>query len=207
MSALFNPLLVILAAGKSARFNGIKLLATVQQEQCRTGMLQSVLNKVELLELPTLIATGEYHAIIKQNVITDAEFHFCSEAHLGLGHTIAQVTNYIYTDYQYASHIAFILADQVAITAEQYQLLIQQSRLFPTKLHYCQSNAGISAPCVFPKAYWSELMTLQGDKGAKSIILKHLNNSKAIEVENANIDIDQQQELQQWNNQYDFIKN
>jgi len=203
MSASFRPIIVVLAAGKSSRFNGIKMLAKINTEKGSKAMLQSVLNNIEPLEVPTIIATGEYHHLLKENIITGADFYFCSNAHLGMAHTIAQSTKFVHKTFKNISHIMFVLADQVALTTEQYQLLLQQSKRYPSKLHYCQTAAGISAPSVFPTKYWSQLTELEGDKGAKSVIVANLKQSKGIEIENADIDIDQQEQLIQWNEQYE----
>lgn len=202
MSAPFKPLIVVLAAGLSRRFNGVKLLAKVKCENGHRPMLQQLLNKLESLEMPVVVATGEYHQLLNTTIISSADFHFCSNASLGLGHTIAQITQYITKSYQGSSHIMFMLADQVAITASDCYSILESSAANPALIQYCQTSDGISAPAIFPTPFWSELIELTGDQGAKTIITNHLEQAMAVEVENAKFDIDQQEQLIQWNDQF-----
>jgi len=199
----YNPLIVVLAAGLSKRFDGIKLLAKVRNGSAETNMLQHLLNKLESLELPVVVATGEYHQALISNIHSGADFHFCSQSHLGIGHTINQISHYSELTYPNASHLMIVLADQVAMTIEDYKALLNTASHHQDKIIYSKTDDGITAPAVFPNSFCSQLQTLSGDSGAKKIIKRSIEQTVAVELANAKLDIDQQQQLKQWNEQYE----
>lgn len=200
MSVNFRPVLVILAAGSSRRFNGIKLLSRVKFHEREYSMLQLAISKLEPLEFPLIVATGEYHQELLANKSSAAEYHYCSQAKLGLGHTINQITQFVEINYDACSHLLFGLADQVAITDTDIQKLVTQSSKHPDKIICCETQSGYSAPAIFPRRFFKHLKLLVGDKGAKQVIVNNLNHTIALPINRASVDIDYQKELQNWNN-------
>lgn len=236
---------ILLAAGKSSRFEDIKLIAPVNvQTKIKTKIKTETINQVkstpliqhvfenlmalvakELIKKGNLhIATGEYHEKLLAVIDKKLSIIHCPEAHLGVGHTIAQsVENVIHpfagnikdndadshnqnnsrdtrntTDIAKASHIMITLADQIALTTDDYIQLINQSRLTPDKLVCAKVGTEIMPPAIFPSHYFSQLLTLIGDKGAKAILFKNKDNLTEVILPNAAIDIDSKQDLVDW---------
>ncbi len=201
----YNLKIVLLAAGKSMRFNGIKLLAKVQQQDDSFTLIEHVLQQISS-SLNTLninknslhVATGDYHTQIAQLTANRYTLDYCKNAHLGLGHTIAQsVEKMLITD-DSTSHIMITLADQVALTSDDYLSLINQSLATPQKLICAKADQQIMPPAIFPRHYFTELMTLQGDKGAKAVLRTNKENLHKVLLPNAAIDIDTSKDLLDW---------
>lgn len=38
-------------------------------------------------------------------------------------------------------------------------------------------------PCIFDRKYYNELLSLEGDKGGKKVIMKHLDDTQIYEIE------------------------
>ena len=55
-------------------------------------------------------------------------------------------------------------------------------------------------PAIFPAAYFSELMALKGDKGAKPILYANIENLETVNITHAERDIDTRQDLANWYN-------
>lgn len=91
-----------------------------------------------------------------------------------------------------------MLADQIALSPADYTHLIKQSLTAPDKLICAQEEQEIMPPAIFPRRYFSELMTLEGDKGAKALLHKNAEQLQSVRLPNAIIDIDTQQELLNW---------
>ena len=204
-SDTYHLKVIILAAGKSERFNGIKLLAKLNSQEQSPALITHVLqqvskslasNKIENSEVQ--IATGGYHQQLSKLINEQCPTHFCSDASLGLGHTIAQSVANIVAKNDHTSHIMITLADQVALVADDYGNLIGQSMLMPDKLICAKAQLEIMPPAIFPRSYFSQLMKLTGDKGAKALLHKNKSQLQQVSIPNAVIDIDTREDLNHW---------
>ena len=201
----YNLKIILLAAGKSKRFNDIKLLAKVSQQDDSITLIEHALkqilvslNSLNIGERNLYIATGGYHDQIKLLLGNQYIVDFCKEAHLGLGHTIAQSVKKIISNDSHTSHIMIMLADQIALCADDYVNLIKQSLLTPDKLICAKAGSEIMPPAIFSRAYFADLMALQGDKGAKALLLANREKLQQIVLPNAAVDIDTQTDLARW---------
>lgn len=197
--------IILLAAGKSERFNGIKLLAKVQQQDDSITLIQHVLQQIsKALNILTIdennlhVATGGYHPQLAQLIGNQYSLGYCEDAHSGLGHTIAQSVEKILINEDNTSHIMITLADQVALNSDDYTNLIKQSLATPDKLICAKADQEIMPPVIFPRTYFSDLMTLKGDKGAKVLLHANKENLQKVCLPNAAIDIDTLQDLYNW---------
>jgi len=215
-NSCYNLQVIILAAGKSERFAAIKLLAKLKKQRngkaYSTPIIQHVLQQLttslsvlKIAKSKLNIATGGYHEQIAAVIGKQCSLLNCPDAHLGLGHTIAQSVERIINHNDSAissdectSHIMITLADQVSLTADDYTRLIEQSILTPEKLICANAGLDIMPPAIFPQHYFTQLMSLAGDKGAKALLHKHKDKLQAVSLPNAAIDIDTQQDLINW---------
>ena len=213
----YNLKVILLAAGKSERFNGVKVLAKVQQKETSITLIEHAfhqisvaLNELNIDEKNIQIATGRYHSKITaffsehENENSQYIFDYCENAHLGLGHTISQSVGHMLTDAHdnenSPSHILIALADQVALTADNYVALIKQSLALPNKLVCAKAGQEFMPPAIFPSAYFADLMRLKGDKGAKPVLYANKENLQTVSIQHAERDIDTQQDLANWHN-------
>jgi len=197
--------IILLAAGKSERFNDIKLLAKVKQQDGSITLIEhalqqiyKALNILNLNENNLHVATGCYHPQLAQLIGNRYSLSYCENAHLGLGHTIAQSVEKILNNEESTSHIMITLADQVALNFEDYVSLIKQSLATPDKLICAKAGQEIMPSAIFSQVYFNDLMTLKGDKGAKALLHRNKENLQEVLLSNAAIDIDTQQELINW---------
>ncbi len=197
-STSFRPAFILLAAGQSTRFGDIKQIAKVSSNQTLLPMLELQQGKLSHFDWPILIATGQNHEQLKQLNIDSRLLHFCDQAHLGMGHSISQISEKAYRLYQ-PSHLIIVLADQVALTQEDLTKLIYASQIAPEQIITSKTRSGLTAPSIFPIRFLADLMALTGDKGAKSIIKKYINDTQVVQIDNAQIDIDTKEDLLTWN--------
>lgn len=203
----YNLKIIVLAAGKSERFNGIKLLSKVTQKKDAITLIQYVLAQISIalnvlnIDKSNLyVATGEYHDQIAEFLDQQFTLSYCAQAHCGVGHTIAQSVKKIIINEVNTSHIMILLADQVALSVDDYVHLIKQSLNMPDKLICAKADREIMPPAIFPQYCFTDLMALQGDKGAKALLYKNKAHLEEISLPHAVIDIDTQQDLINWNN-------
>jgi len=197
--------IILLAAGKSERFKAIKLLAKIEQKDNSVTLIEQVLQQISvslkglnIAEDNLQVATGIYHAELEKRIGNNYSLIFCQHADNGLGHTIAQSVENIVSNDSNTSHIMITLADQIALDAVDYTRLIKQSLTTPNKLICAKAAQEIMPPAIFPRRYFTQLMNLTGDKGAKAVLYKNKENLHEVIMENALIDIDTQQDLASW---------
>ena len=211
----YNLKVILLAAGKSERYNGVKVLAKVQQKETSITLIEHAfhqisvaLNELNIDEKNIQIATGRYHSQIttffSKHENSQYIFDYCEDAHLGLGHSISQSVGHMLTDVHdnenSPSHILIALADQVALTADDYIALIKQSLALPNKLVCAKAGQEFMPPAIFPSTYFTDLMRLKGDKGAKPVLYTNKENLQTVSIQHAERDIDTQQDLANWHN-------
>ena len=210
----YHLTVLLLAAGKSKRFGGIKQLAPLNNRHpndpnASLTLIEHTLNNIKqalgLFSINTeniYIATGQYHQKISALLPKEASLLYCSESNLGLGHTIAQAVKYISEQSKNTSHLMITLADQIALESDDYGQLIKQSILFPKKIPCAKAKKCFMAPAIFPSSYFSQLTLLSADKGARSILMKNIDQLQPVSLPKAIIDIDTQQDLAQWQSQF-----
>lgn len=201
----YNLKIIVLAAGKSKRFNGIKLLAKVKQKNTPVTLIQRVLHQISTaLKLLNIdenhlhVATGDYHDQITEFLGKQFSLGYCERAHCGIGYTIAQSVEKTIISESKTSHIMIMLADQIALNTDDYVSLIKQSIATPDKLICAKADQEIMSPAIFPQQYFTDLMSLEGDKGAKVLLHNNKEQLQVVLLPNAAIDIDTQQDLINW---------
>jgi molybdenum cofactor cytidylyltransferase len=90
---------------------------------------------------------------------------------------------------QGAEAVVLMLCDQPKITAELLTLLVDS--LSPeTRIAACSYAGNAGAPCAFDRSIFPELLTLTGDRGARSLIRDHSRPVALIPFEGGKFDID-----------------
>ena len=187
--------IMILAAGQSQRFNGCKLLA--QMSSGDSLLSHSIVNATTSEVGDVYVVTGRWHDDIeheqRQALVPPCKLLYCSEWSLGIGHSIAFGVGCLADDYD---AILVTLADQVALTAETFKSLVSEYDGSQIVCALYDGQCGV--PALFPKRYFSKLMSLNGDSGAKKIL--HTEDAvKAIQIKSAEVDIDTKADLDRWN--------
>lgn len=82
-----------------------------------------------------------------------------------------------------ADAVLFTVSDQPWLTSETICELIHVF-LNTSKGIACVSCQGkMGNPCIFDRKYYNELLSLEGDKGGKKVIMKHLDDTQVYEIE------------------------
>jgi molybdenum cofactor cytidylyltransferase len=202
--------IVLLAAGKGLRFQQSYTDAkkTIQIKQLANlngmPMIRHSINQLRPLTSDNnisnstsnniYVALGANHQKISAELPEDVTPLLTKNFYLGMGHTITESVTRIADE---SSHILIALADQVLIDSHHYQQLINKSLAEPEKIIATLSDNKMMAPAIFPKMYFSELMKLQGDKGAGSLLKRKTNQVITHPCSAAEFDIDTLADLEQ----------
>ncbi|WP_435548076.1 nucleotidyltransferase family protein [Desulfobacterium sp. N47] len=92
----------------------------------------------------------------------------------------------------------FFVGDQPFLSSAMVNILIDIFTDYPDNIIVPVYNGKRGGPVIFPAKFKDELLALVGDSGGRSIIEKHKEELKPVEIENANagIDVDTREEYE-----------
>ena len=187
--------ILILAAGSSSRMGVPKQLLPVGETTLLGITIEHALNSKANKVYCVLGSNAERikASISKHNI----EFIFNPNYKTGLSSSI--VVGVKHLNNQNYNAILIALGDQPLITSEYFNEMIATFNKNKENIVASKYNHTLGVPSIIPKTYFSQLLNLKGDKGAK-----HFLNAKNLEInalENKNLmDIDTKKEYQDYLN-------
>ena len=181
---------VVLAAGASTRFGAAKQLVRVGG---RPLMHIIVSRAVELAGHSVTVVlgahAGELAPLLKHSpaavaVNRDWSEGIASSIREGIAHTPAT-----------ADGIMIVLADQAAVTTEDLRRLAGAWRRNPSSIVAAQYAGGVGVPAIFPRWCFRELNELRGDRGAQTLLQRHVDRLVRLAMPSAELDIDRPEDL------------
>ena len=164
--------MIMLAAGNSRRFGANKLLYEIDG----IPMYRHVLEQLDDTKKKIENIYSEYSDAVKTKEIQvlynpHPEDGISSSVKIGLNASLD------------ADAVLFTVSDQPWLTSETICELIHVF-LNTSKGIACVSCQGkMGNPCIFDRKYYNELLSLEGDKGGKKVIMKHLDDTQIYEIE------------------------
>ncbi|MGZ9898658.1 nucleotidyltransferase family protein [Shewanella gaetbuli] len=210
MSPLMPRLaIVVLAAGRSSRFNGIKQLASLTSQHSLLSHTLTIIKTVQQqadFNIPHsgVIVGANKHKIIAH--ITELErtdnrnpvdVVVNEQWHQGLSHSVHCAVSFAIQ--KQCSALMLVLADQIALTHEDFLALL---KAFQQNGQTCcaEYEQQLGVPAIFTQQDYSALLALKGDSGAKKILIQkqQINTLNKVALPYAGIDIDTKADLQLW---------
>jgi len=189
-----NIAILVLAAGKSSRMNSIKQLEKINNKTLLDITLEKVNN---LFSENVFCVLGANADEIKQG-ITSKNIQFINNENFenGLSASIVSGINYFNENKLNFEGLFILLADQPAI--ETWYLESMLNLFQKNNDTIIASNYGnkLGVPVIFPKKYFTDLLLIIGDKGAKEFINKRKNEIIYPELTTNFFDIDTKSDLQ-----------
>jgi len=190
---------VLLAAGQSSRYGTLKQMASLGE----TTMLQSAINDILASNIHALLIVLGADAELIRDTLNNSKMYSKAPLHVvnnpnwqdGMGASLATGIRALPAE---ASHVLVCLGDQVALTSQHYERLLDHARANPNKI-VCAQYAGINgAPAIFPRAFFADLCALKRDQGARLIIKNNPDKLAPLDLPKASIDIDTRKDMQDW---------
>ena len=91
--------------------------------------------------------------------------------------------------------VLVVLADQVAVTAEDLKRLAAAWRVRPDSIVASSYAGTVGVPAIFPRWSFPALTALRGDEGARVLIRRYADRVVRLPLPNAEIDIDVPEDL------------
>lgn len=175
----------VLAAGKSERFGASKLLQPLHGRP----LIASALTTAQAAVPGNVILVTGHDA----SAVADAsdgladEVVFNGDYESGIGTSIALAAR---TCRDAADALVIMLADQPLITPSHIEALVEHLDGRPDRIVATAYSGTLGAPTLFGRNFFDALARLEGDCGAKPVLLENDQVVDAVEFEPASIDID-----------------
>ncbi|QVK20817.1 putative selenium-dependent hydroxylase accessory protein YqeC [Mycoplasmatota bacterium] len=172
----------VLASGKSRRMKSDKLLIDYKGKK----LIEHILNKLSNYKYDKYLVCSDDRLF---NISKKYGFKYLLNLNsdLGLSESIkASVRNIDSEEY------VFFLGDMPNVTTDSIDKLLKSNK----GIGVFRSNDLITVPAIINKKYKEEMLSLSGDKGAKLVIMKHLDDCDYIDVlEKEIFDVDTRKDL------------
>lgn len=180
--------LLILAAGKASRMGFPKQLLTYSN----TTLLEHVIQSGTQANVSTVsVVLGAYaEQILARLKDYGAEVIINKKWEQGMASSICCGIQSMMAHQPPYKAIIIAVADQPGIAAPLLNDLIEKYKENGSSIVYSKYKNGWGTPALFSDILFQQLMELEGDKGAKQIILKNLDNASLIDFPEGDIDID-----------------
>lgn len=181
---------VLLAAGRSERFGGNKLLADFDGRPMVCQAL-AAMQCIEAERFAAVVSCGQVAELARSGGFDVLEN---DDPALGQAHSVVIAAEKL----QDMDALLFVAGDQPLLTGESLALLVRR---------FAESGKGIACladethrgnPAVFSRRYFPALLALSGDRGAKGILREHSDDLLVVAClhENELADADTQEALE-----------
>jgi len=185
--------IIILAAGASSRLGQSKQLVNINGE-CLLERQSNLALSISKNVYCVLGSAAERHRQVIANksikIVVNEQWQ------QGMSTSIAAGIR-VLPDHIDAAMI--ILVDQWRLTTAHVEKITEQWLSAPNNIIAARKSPfkseQIGPPVIFPKTYFSQLMKLTGEFGAKPVLKKYQKNIKSIEISAAFVDLDTPKQL------------
>lgn len=184
--------LILLAAGRGARFGSDKLLYPIDGKPMYRHCLDRLIEIGTERALPVLAVVHE-GPLRKEIQSLPVQVVCNSQSHLGLSTSLRAALKVLPDSVEAA---AFFAADQPWLSTAAIRRLLDG---------YIQDERGIACasrhgrpgnPAIFSRRYFPVLHSLEGDIGGRSVILENLSDCTLIDISNAELrDVDRPSDM------------
>ena len=185
---VFKIGLIILAAGAATRMGRPKQLLSYQG---RSLILHAVEVALASLCQPIIVVLGAYVEQIKPELMLKAvQVVENSQWQEGMSSSIRAGMSMLLETNSKLDAVIISLADQPLVSPQIFNQLIQSYQETQKVIIASKYNETTGVPALFSNALFPELMQLEGDKGAKTLIQKYIDRGLILLIPEAAIDID-----------------
>ena len=185
---------VLLAAGRSARFGGPKLLAEVGNRPLLRRQVDELLSApIERLLVVVGAFAREYRACLPPDTRMEIIEHPGWAA--GLGSSIAAGFRQLAPGVDGA---LIVLADQPALRAGLIAEMIDKFDGHPDDVVACRYAEVLGPPALFGREWFPALMSLRGEEGARRVLTQAGSQVRTIEWPEGAFDLDTRDDWGRW---------
>ena len=195
---MINIAVLVLAAGKSSRMNGIKQLLKINNKTLLDHTLETT---KKVFQNNIFCILGANADKIQKAISTKyVQFIYNKNFETGLSSSIVAGIHHFKKEKLNFNGLLILLVDQPEIDDDYLNLLITTFQSNSDKIIASNYNEKAGVPAIFPKKYFEKLVLLKGDKGAKKFLQNYTSEVIKINREQSFKDIDTPEDYQSYLN-------
>ena len=187
--------IIILAAGSSSRLGRPKQLLEYRGQTLIRRVVRSAVG-ANLGPIILIISSELSDAVREQITEEPVEIVENAERETGLSSSICAGLSFALRKMPDLSAVILALCDQPQITSDTFLKLADVYRRERKPVVASEYSATVGVPALFDRSMFDELLTLRGDRGAKSLILARIRDIGRIEAPEAAFDVDSIEDLE-----------
>lgn len=178
----------IIAAGNATRMAAPKMLLPYNG----TTLLQHLITQTNHLKnQQTIVVTGFYHdAISNQLKSSQVKPVYNLAWQEGMGTSIRTGIQFLMKEFNQVQQVFILTCDQPFITTKLLQQMLEIKTNKACGIVACRYQNTVGVPALFDKKYFSMLLQLDGDRGAKKILNQFKNDLLLLDFPEGAFDID-----------------
>jgi molybdenum cofactor cytidylyltransferase len=180
----------ILAAGPGTRFGGIKPLVRLRGEPV---LHELAANAAFITGQSVSVVLGAHAAAIapalRQRAISIALNRGWEEG------IASSVRTAVTTAPPACDALLLLLADQVAVTADDLRRLYASWRRHPVLIAAALYEGAPGLPAIFPRWAFSDLLALRGERDPRTVLRRNIDRVVRVPMSNAGVDLDTPEDL------------
>lgn len=184
--------IVILAAGNSSRLGRPKQLLKYKESNLLKNTISEALNTLNSF---VLVVTGADNQNIEKE-LNSSQITICfnEDWETGMASSIVKGLKELLQLNPDCEQCIFAVCDQPFVTSSIFKNLINEYHKTKKGIIASAYSETLGTPVLFDKKYFSELLELNGQEGAKKIIKKYSGDVVSVDFEKGNIDIDTEED-------------
>ncbi len=179
--------IIVLAAGKASRFGEVKQLAHYNGKT----LIQHVTEEALAAQMhPVIVVTGSNAERVAADITQPSVNVVYNENwQQGMASGIVAGVSFVLSSYPGLQRIILAVCDQPFVSSQLFQQLIEKSKE-GNAIVACAYADTLGTPVLFTQPYFTELLQLKGEEGAKQILKHHRKEVTSVDFPQGNIDID-----------------
>ena len=192
--------ILILAAGASSRLGQRKQLLPVNGKPLLEKVTRTALDAGGS---PVVVVLGAFFEKIHQAVAHLPVTILKNEKwESGIGSTVACGADFLLKNYPETEAVLVLVCDQLYISSALLGQLYEKREQTGALIVACEYGGILGVPALFDKKLLPGLASLEGDKGAKPLMMQHLDVLERIPFPEGLADLDTPEDLKHLDNSY-----
>ncbi|MEZ2441027.1 NTP transferase domain-containing protein [Chitinophaga sp. RCC_12] len=179
--------IIILAAGASKRLGTPKQQLPFQNK----SLLQNVVHAARQCDMPTVVVLGAFATQIREQLVSE-KVHTVVNPNwpAGMGGSIHTGLQHLLRIAPHVSNALLLLCDQPFITTALLEEMFALKDATGKPIVACTYGDSTGTPALFGKSFFPQLLALNGQEGAKKILLQHREQVATVDFPQGAVDID-----------------
>lgn len=185
--------IILLAAGSSSRLGRPKQLIEFQGKK----LIQKAIEEAQKSKSDSLVVVlGWNPELIKSGFDSDKIPHVINENwQEGMANSMQAGLRFL-LEKEHPDQVILMLVDQSFVDAKLLDQLIFEKENSGKGIVACSYSDTLGVPAIFDRAYFDEMLSLQGSEGAKKVIMKNKADVFAVDFPLGTMDLDTEEDLE-----------